>query len=133
MPLHSDNMHNFKRKRYICKPCWATRQARYNAAKPRIRSRHVETADAIYTRRLRNFYGITPADYERILEKQGGGCAICHGGTNGRGRFHVDHCHTTGIVRGLLCAKCNLLLGHADDDTRRLRAAIAYLIDPPAC
>lgn len=81
----------------------------------------------------RKQYGIGLEDYEALLAKQGGGCAICHNGPNGRGLFHVDHCHDTGLVRGLLCAKCNLLLGHADDDTARLRAAIAYLIDPPAC
>lgn len=85
-----------------------------------------------YGRYIRRQYGITIDEYDAILEKQGGGCAICKGDTKGRGRYHVDHCHETGKVRGLLCAKCNILLGHANDDTRLLRAAISYLIDPPA-
>lgn len=60
---------------------------------------------------LRKFK-ITPADFDRMLEEQGGRCAIC--GTTeprGRGRFHVDHDHTSNVVRGLLCTACNTGLG----------------------
>lgn len=57
-------------------------------------------------------YGITIADYDRILKSQKGRCAIC--GTTKPSRTHqyfaVDHCHKTGIVRGLLCCNCNLRL-----------------------
>lgn len=77
---------------------------------------------------LRRVYGITTADYEALLAGQGGRCAIC--GTTepkGKGRFHVDHCHESNVVRGLLCHHCNLGLGNFKDDTERLRGAISYL------
>lgn len=56
--------------------------------------------------RLRNGYGITVEQYEEMLKRQKGGCAIC-GKRPGKKRLHVDHNHETGQVRGLLCAKCN--------------------------
>ena len=79
--------------------------------------------------RLRKF-GITPERYDAMLEAQGGGCAIC-GTAEPGGRwgtyFAVDHCHTTGEVRGLLCGRCNVMLGNAQDDAGRLELAAAYL------
>lgn len=78
---------------------------------------------------LRTQFGITHAEYEMLLTAQGGVCAIC--GTTDPGRsspyFHIDHCHATNTIRGLLCNGCNLGLGHFKDDTDRLNAAIAYL------
>lgn len=77
---------------------------------------------------LRAAYGITLDDYEDMLAGQGGGCAICKAvESGGKGRFHVDHCHEGGQIRGLLCTRCNTGLGQFLDDPDRLRAAIAYL------
>lgn len=56
---------------------------------------------------LRNRYGITPEDYDRMLEEQGGVCAICEGACPTGRRLAVDHDHETGRVRGLLCVNCN--------------------------
>ena len=53
--------------------------------------------------------GVTDDDYARLLEAQGGGCAIC-GATPKTRRLHVDHDHATGRVRGLLCHRCNRAL-----------------------
>lgn len=55
-------------------------------------------------------FGITLAEYDQRFNEQGGVCKIC-GGTNGTIRLAVDHCHNTGKVRGLLCTRCNLVLG----------------------
>lgn len=73
-------------------------------------------------------YGITKADFDRMLAEQGGGCAICKRTKSVEGwRMHVDHCHETGVVRGILCSSCNLGIGKFSDDPDRLEAAAAYL------
>ena len=74
---------------------------------------------------LRRKYGITVADYEAIREAQQGRCALC--GAMPTESMHVDHCHKTGRVRGLLCGHCNKGLGLFRDDPELLRRAIAYL------
>ena len=88
---------------------------------------------------LKRRFGITPEDYESMLEGQGGGCAICgrfdglHQGRSRLGReeeptrFAVDHCHKTGVVRGLLCMNCNTAIGCFQDNTSILEKAIEYL------
>ena len=75
-------------------------------------------------------FGITLKQYNKILEKQNSGCKIC--GTKipgGQGRFHIDHDHSTGKIRGLLCHLCNTGLGQFKDDIEILAAAIRYLIE----
>jgi hypothetical protein len=73
-------------------------------------------------------YGLTVEQYEALLERQAGRCAICRTDEpGGRGNWHVDHCHESNAVRGLLCATCNVGLGMFRDDPTRLAAAIAYL------
>jgi Recombination endonuclease VII len=65
------------------------------------------------------------ADYDALLESQGGVCAVC--GKPSKKTLCVDHCHSTGTIRGLLCRKCNLGLGCLADDQATLIAALAYL------
>jgi hypothetical protein len=81
-----------------------------------------------------DLYGITGEEYWRIHEAQGGHCYICQRAKGtGRRRLSVDHCHETGIVRGLLCQPCNRdVLGHAKDDVQFFERAIMYLEFPPA-
>jgi len=75
-------------------------------------------------------FGITLKQYDKLLKKQNGKCKICKTETpKGRGRFHIDHDHSTGKIRGLLCQHCNLLLGHSKDDPEILTSAIRYLTD----
>jgi hypothetical protein len=80
---------------------------------------------------LKNRYGLTPECYESLIVKQAGGCAICRVTLTMAAQVHLDHCHATGKVRGILCQKCNIGLGHFNDDMKLLRSAIHYLIDPP--
>jgi hypothetical protein len=75
--------------------------------------------------RKRNHH-ITPEEYEQRLLDQHGGCAIC-GGNRDKRRLCVDHDHATSAIRGLLCHKCNLALGHMDDRVDWLQKAIEYL------
>lgn len=69
-------------------------------------------------------YGITLAEYNRLLSVQGGVCAICQ---RDNLPLAVDHNHTTGKVRGLLCANCNRAIGLLDESSTRLAAACSYL------
>lgn len=69
-------------------------------------------------------YGITALDYEELLEFQQGVCGICRKESQA---LEIDHDHSTGQVRGLLCRNCNLGLGMFKDDIERLGLAIVYL------
>jgi hypothetical protein len=71
---------------------------------------------------LRRRYGITGADFDAMVEAQGGTCAVCDGKPE-----HVDHDHKSGLVRGVLCFNCNQALGNVRDDIVVLRGLIAYL------
>lgn len=77
-------------------------------------------------------YGISEKQYDQLLREQRGKCRIC-GSKDPRGQskspyFQVDHDHKTGVVRGLLCAPCNVGLGSFGDSPELLRKAIEYLM-----
>lgn len=78
---------------------------------------------------LRRKYGIDATEYSRLLEAQCGKCAICHAEHCGgrANRFHVDHDHATGKIRGLLCTRCNQMLGYGRDQAEILESAAGYL------
>ncbi len=73
-------------------------------------------------------FNITKEQYMEMLEKQNHVCAIC-GQKDVNKRLAVDHCHTTNIVRGLLCSACNTSLGKFKDSVELLQKAIQYLKD----
>jgi len=78
---------------------------------------------------LKRTFGITQDVYEELLESQSGRCAICGSSNPGKHvrHFDVDHGHTTGVVRGLLCNNCNRGLGHFQESEIVLIAALAYI------
>lgn len=84
-----------------------------------------------YKSAIKRLYGITYEEYKKILEEQSFCCAICKEGHSNSvrtsGKLFVDHCHSTGKVRGLLCSRCNHALGQFDDDKTKLTNAIEYL------
>lgn len=79
--------------------------------------------------RLKCQYGVDAARFDAMMRKQDGKCAICRSGPNSwHGRLVVDHCHQTGVVRGLLCDKCNVGISRLGDGTvETLLAAIRYI------
>ena len=81
---------------------------------------------------LKYKYGVTLESYNILLEKQGGGCAVCGVAKAGNGKgdkyLDVDHNHTTGKVRGLLCRRCNLTLGVLERNRERIIKIEEYLI-----
>lgn len=73
-------------------------------------------------------YGITEAEFNSLLESQNKSCAICGSSeAGGRGDWHVDHCHKTNKIRGLLCHHCNTGLGLFRDSPELLILAAEYL------
>lgn len=78
-------------------------------------------------RYLKKLYGITIEQYEEMLTNQKGGCAIC-GEKNKNGKYlFVDHDHATGKVRGLLCVRCNFLVGSSRESIGLLEKALDYI------
>lgn len=70
-------------------------------------------------------YNITQEDYTTLFNKQKGKCALCKNIFTETA--HIDHCHTTNKVRGLLCFNCNSMLGTSKENVKTLLAAITYL------
>lgn len=87
----------------------------------RVRKKNYECA-------LKRKYNITLFEFDLMLVEQQGCCAICDEPLIRKKEPHIDHCHRTGTVRGLLCFNCNTLLGSAKDSIRVLRAAEKYLV-----
>lgn len=94
---------------------------RYAKSKPETREKH-----------LIRKYGVSLAIYEQMLTAQGGACAICKklAISESYGVLHVDHCHKTGRVRGLLCRNCNHVLGLMGDSAELMVVAARYLKVP---
>jgi len=85
---------------------------------------------ADYLTTCKRKYGITQQEFEAMLESQGQKCVICRLDLDFNVRDakpNVDHCHKSGYVRGILCGKCNSMLGYSQDDVSILEAAIIYL------
>ena len=103
------------RRRPLCAPC---------RSKARVSELRPETPVQKLRGLLRREYGITLEQYNQMLAAQGGGCAICGSEPHEKKRLVVDHCHSSGRVRALLCGPCNTQLG-AYEKLRHL--AVAYL------
>jgi hypothetical protein len=97
---------------------------RERARAQRYYAQHRDHLKDLFERgRIKRKYGKTVEELEAIRLAQGGVCAICRT----RDANVVDHCHESGLFRGLLCSQCNSMLGMAKDDTTILRAGIEYL------
>lgn len=91
---------------------------------PRCRPCHNElTKESRRRRNMMKLYGLTGEDYGRMSSLQSGRCKIC----NEESKLVIDHCHETGVVRGLLCAHCNAMLGFARDNVKFMLSGIEYL------
>ena len=88
-----------------------------------------ECKDCVREYKWNYLYGLSADDMKALLASQNYNCAICGEGLGGwgKGNTNIDHCHESGVVRGLLCQSCNIGLGHFKDDASRLLAAIEYL------
>ena len=102
-----------------CIPCFAERNAKWNKENPE----KAKSASIATSRKIR--FGISREDYQQMLVDQNNSCAICKKEIGWEAA--VDHCHTTGKIRGLLCRKCNLGLGGFKDNIETIRKAIEYV------
>lgn len=104
-----------------CKPCGAAYQRQ-------LRSKQDPKLAKERTRKikLKAKYGISVEQYDEMFESQNGVCVVCQKDTRPN-PLAVDHDHTTGEVRGLLCKKCNSGLGFFNDDIEVLERAKQYL------
>lgn len=100
-----------------CKECTKKRTAAYRKANPEKRKRWQEI------NRIRS-YGIEPHEYEAMYVAQSGCCAIC---TRRLPTLSIDHDHTTGEVRGLLCPPCNSAIGFLREDPFAIQRALEYV------
>lgn len=108
----------------------ASRDRNIDKVRARDRARYAANPTKRRQQQLQQ-YGISVADYDQMLQAQDGRCAICSSEVGAKGKsLAVDHCHETGAVRGLLCARCNVGLGMFQDDVARMRLAIDYLTKP---
>jgi hypothetical protein len=108
-----------KTPRYICKAC--DRKAK--------RERDKRTPEHRANKHLLDKYGITLEDKRSMIQQQGCKCAICPVKLSDvdLSKSHVDHCHETGIIRGILCSNCNRGIGHLQHDPQILRSATRYV------
>lgn len=130
-------------REYLKKPA---NRKRHNAARREFykRNKAKERADSLAyyranrerlnqaakDRNLFRNYGLTRDGFNYMLRRQGGRCANLGCRTKspgGHGQFHVDHCHKTKRIRGLLCHGCNVGLGAFHDDEKRIAGALSYL------
>lgn len=148
MELSIDNFYGAKRKdkenvyySSVCKSCTnlATRTRRKKAGDV-YRQREAERKRTAYHKKREHFatknrekhlwltYGLTMKDYENLLDFQDWSCAICFAHFVD-GKANVDHCHSTGRVRGLLCHNCNTSIGLMKESIENLKSAISYLTE----
>lgn len=135
-----------------CKPCalaWHRRYREANRAKINRAAAERRAADPSYKERSRQWreanresqaakkrarntraLGVEPEEYQRMLASQGGVCAICRQPERHprKTRLSIDHCHSAGKVRGLLCSECNTGIGKFKDTPDLLVAAATYLL-----
>lgn len=124
-----------------CRQCCAVRTRRWredNAVrhKKQVRGWQIANPERVERNSQRHRmakYGMTPDEYQELLDTQGAVCAICNKQEDAerkdgsRRALAVDHCHEVGTIRGLLCASCNIGLGCFKDSPDLLRSAAQYV------
>jgi hypothetical protein len=110
--------HNKDGLYYQCKSC----KKQYD------KLRHTKNPKYRKDNNLLNRYGITLEDKERMIASQNGKCAICETELDNGKHTCVDHCHTTGKIRKILCKCCNIMIGHSKENPEILKKAIKYLL-----
>jgi len=111
-----------RRKKYAENAVWR------DGHKATVRAWAEANPEKRFAQRLRQ-YGITPEQYKQMMDAQGNACAICgYSDTTDPKMFpHVDHCHETNKVRGILCSHCNMAIGKFKNSEKLLLSAAEYV------
>lgn len=110
------------------KYCSVQCRNRYHNNKQGTKYRNSEKGkNTMFAWRLRSQFNLSVDEYNNMLKNQQYSCAICETTEPTGYGWHVDHCHKSGKVRGILCSKCNQGLGLFSDNTKHLNKAINYL------
>lgn len=112
---HPDRRHA---GRGMCEGCWTRSYRDRDRDGDRVKRKDYQ---------LRATYGITLEQFNALFEAQGSACALCKKGVEAERDRHVDHCHETGNIRGVLCFTCNKALGALGDTPESIRAALEYV------
>ena len=118
-------------KRSYCKDCSCKKLKEWRNKNPeryRELSRKHSGTDKCRNTELIRKYGITLAQYNKMLIEQRYVCKICHKKNNINHTLYVDHHHESGVVRGLLCQKCNLIIGMCDEKPEILLKIVEFMI-----
>lgn len=108
---------------WACKSCHSIWR-KENRKDPEVMRRHKEGMRRVH---LNKVYGLSEIEYNKLLELQSGGCAICKQPCRVHERLSVDHDHNTGAVRGLLCQQCNSAIGFLKEDEDIIWNMLEYL------
>lgn len=116
----------------VCKDCYRERNKKWVNKNPeKVKSYakkwNEKNPNHTHKHKLKYRYGLTLEDYNKKLLEQDGVCAICNRPETIRKNLCVDHNHSTGQIRGLLCDSCNKSLGGFNDSEKTLLDAINYL------
>lgn len=113
----------------ITRRAWQAKNAKkHGEATKKWRAAHPDKWRLMQVKRV---YGLSESEYRELEARANGVCGICKKPPEGDGRgmrqLHVDHNHTTGKVRALLCKKCNLAVGYLEENAGRARDLAIYL------
>ena len=117
----------------LCKACAVAKATKNKESKPPMSEEKLKAYRKSQRKwHLKKTYNLTLEDFDIMLDEQGGVCKICGcEAYNERNAFReylvVDHCHDTGVVRGLLCSQCNIGLGSFNDNLSLVASATKYL------
>lgn len=124
---HIENFGKYKSRdkvlrRNKCNKCRSKDQQKRYHNNPDIKEQALKNSRKSH---LKIKYNMTVEEYNVLYNNQKGKCFICN--KTMKGSLNIDHCHTTGKIRGLLCWSCNIGLGKFKDNKNYLQKAIEYL------
>ena len=118
------NISDFHTGRKDCKNCKNAKARQWRKDNPENTEKHLAR---MRERTKERRYGITQEQFGQMLLDQNNRCKICDNDFKNSKDTHIDHCHNTNRVRGLLCNSCNMALGQFNDNINIMNNAIKYL------